>query len=293
MGMPANVFSEDYRIAFKTQQVWGVPHAIEFFLLGAAAGLYLFSTWSAPAIVGQLTAVVLILGAGAALVLDLGQPARLWRSLANLRKSWISRGALSVFLFLATALVAIGARQSLSTAVGANLALSCEIAASLFALVAMLYPGLVLSSYASIPAWNSPMVPLLFFIYSWTTGLAILWLVQLLAGIEQTLAPSPEIGIFVLALTILSLLTHLGSMSRGSVAVRESFRQLTRGSLAGLFLGVVLGVGLVVPLLILLSATFANAADAALIFLASLAIAIGGFFFRYCVLKAGLYPPLF
>jgi formate-dependent nitrite reductase membrane component NrfD len=292
MGLPSNVFSQDYRIAFKTQQVWGVPHALEFFLLGAAAGLYLVSTWPAPAIVGQLTAVVLIVGAGAALVSDLGQPARLWRSLANLRKSWISRGALSVFLFLAAALLAIGARQSLSAAIGANFALICEIAASFFALVAMLYPGLVLASYASIPAWNSPMVPALFFIYSWTTGLAVSWLVQLSAGIEQTLAPSPEIGIFMLALTILSLLTHLGAMSRGSVAVRESFRQLTRGSLAGLFLGVVLGVGLAAPLLILLSVTFADAAGAALIFLASLAIAIGGFFFRYCVLRAGVYPPL-
>jgi formate-dependent nitrite reductase membrane component NrfD len=97
----------------------------------------------------------------------------------------------------------------------------------------------------------------------------------------------------MLALTILSLLTHLGAMSRGSVAVRESFRQLTRGSLAGLFLGGVLGVGLAVPLLILLNVTFADAAGAALIFSASLAIAVGGFFFRYCVLKAGLYPPLF
>jgi len=292
MRVPANVFSQDYRIAFKKQQVWGVPHALEFFLLGGGAGLYLFSTWFARFSLGQLVAFGLVVAAGASLMIDLGKPDRLWRSFANLERSWISRGALSVFLFLAAAVLAMGSRQLGFATSDANFALSCEIAASIFAMIAMLYPGFVLSSYASIPAWNSPMIPLLFFIYSWTTGLAFFWLVLLAAG-SRELGSFLGPGIYLIGLTILSLVIHLGAMSRGSLAVRESFRELTRGSLAGKFIGGVLGIGLVIPLLLVLWMTIAAVMIPAAILLAALLVLLGGFVFRYCVLKAGVYPPLF
>ncbi|MEO6162818.1 MAG: NrfD/PsrC family molybdoenzyme membrane anchor subunit [Candidatus Binatia bacterium] len=292
MRVPANVFSQDYRVAFKQQQVWGVAHALEFFLLGGGAGLYLFSTWFARFSLGQVIAVGLVFAAGVSLMIDLGKPGRLWRSFANFKKSWISRGALSVFVFLAAAVLAMGSRQLGVATSDANFALSCEIAASIFAIIAMLYPGFVLSSYASIPAWNSPMIPLLFLIYSWTTGWAFFGLVLLAAGSEK-LGLFLGLGISLIALTILSLVIHLGALSRGSLAVRESFRELTRGSLAGKFIGGVLGIGLVVPLLLVLWVTIAAVMIPAAILLAALLVLLGGFFFRYCVLKAGVYPPLF
>lgn len=293
MSVPANVFSLNYRVGFKSQQVWSVPHALEFFLLGTGAGLYLLSTWFARFPSGQIVAVVLVLAAGLSLMLDMGKPERLWRTFANLKSSWISRGALSVFLFLAAAVLALASRQ-LGLPKGADgFALTCEIVASVSALVAMLYPGFVLSSYASIPSWNSPMVPLLFFIYSWTTGLAFFWLVLLFAGVAHGLGPFLGIGVFIIAFTIFSLLTHLGAMARGTVAARESFKLLTHGSLSGLFLGAVLGVGLVAPLLMVLWVVVAGEFIRAVVIIAALLVLLGGFLFRYCVLRAGVYPPLF
>lgn len=287
--MTANVFAQDLRIGFKSQQVWGLPHAVEFFFLGAGAGLYLFATWLVRLPAGQLGALGLIMIAGAALVADLGKPTRLWRSMANLETSWISRGALAVFLFVGAAVLGL----FLGQAGAGDFAFACEAVASLCAVVAMLYPGLVLSSYASIPAWNSPMIPWLFFMYSCTTGVAAFWLAQLLAADQAVAVPSAAAGSLLLAVTLLSLLVYLGAMARGSVAVRESLAALTHGPLSVLFVGAVVGAGLVLPLVVLIVAAFSQTSDPLLLGLASLLIFGGGFGFRYCVLKAGIYPPLF
>ncbi len=293
MSHPANVFSEDYRIGFKAQQVWSVPHALEFFLLGTGAGLYLFSTWFSPFAPGQLVSELTVIAAGMSLMVDLGQPKRLWRTFANLGFSWISRGALSVFVFLAAALMGTAARWLNLFPSLPSFPLACEVIASLSALVTMLYPGLVLSSYASIPSWNSPMVPLLFFVYSWTTGLAAEWVILLFSGMINRLPLSLESGFLLISFTLISLLTHLASMARGSVAVKEGFRLLTRGALSGWFIGVVLCAGLLLPLLIIGAALVNREINGLSLLISAILVLSGGFFFRYCILKAGIYPPLF
>lgn len=293
MSRPANVFSEDYCIGFKAQQVWGAPHALEFFLLGAGAALYLLSTWPRPLIAGQLIGILAVIAAGLSLLTDLGRPERLWRAFSNLRVSWISRGALAVFLFLAFAFAGVALRQTGLFLVLSKFPLTCELFASLFALIAMLYPGFVLSSYASIPSWNSPMIPLLFFVYSWLTGIAAEWLVLLFYGATRELGFSLIIGLFLLCFTLIGLLTHLGAMARGSLAVKEGFRLLTRGFLSGWFLGVVLGLGLLLPLVLVGSAAMNGQITELSLVMASILVLVGGFFLRYCILKAGVYPPLF
>lgn len=293
MSRPANAFSEDYRIGFREQQVWSLPHALEFFLLGAGAGLYLFSTWFRPYLTGQLVSMLAVVAAGMSLMVDLGRPERLWRAFSNLGVSWISRGALSVFFFLAAATVGMAIRQFHLLPSLPGLPAIFEAVASLSALVAMLYPGLVLSSYASIPSWNSPMVPLLFLVYSWLTGLAAEWLLFFFSGTRDELSISLGIGLFLLPCALICLLIHLGAMARGGLAVREGFRLLTRGSLRGWFLGVVLIAGLLLPLLLIGSAIITGEFIRLTAVVSSILVLAGGFFLRYCILKAGIYPPLF
>ncbi len=290
MSHPANIFSADFRIDFKTQQVWSIPHALEFFLLGVGAGLYILSTWFWPLPWGQLISLLPVIGAGLSLLADLGRPERLWRAPANLRQSWISRGALSVFFFLAFACLALFSRW---TSLPSLLPLALESAASLFALIAMLYPGLVLSSYASIPSWNSPMLPLLFFLSSWITGLSAEWLVLLGLGATQELAPAMALGLVFFPITLFCLLIHLSSMARGGAAPREAYRLLTRGLLSGWFLGGAVGIGLLLPLLLAVLALINLEWLEFSALLSSLFVLAGGFLFRYSILKAGVYPPLF
>jgi formate-dependent nitrite reductase membrane component NrfD len=293
MARPANPFGENYRIEFKAQQAWGVPHALEFFLLGVGSGLYLFSTWLNPFTPAQLVSVVLVVAGGLSLMTDLGRPGRLWRAMSNLRASWISRGAFAVFLFLVGAIGGLAVRGMDLFPSLPEFSSVCEGVASLFALVVMLYPGLVLSSFASIPSWNSPMVPLLFFVYSWTTGLAAQWSIYLFSGPTDKLAFFLGIGFFLLAFTLICLLIHVGVMARGSVAVREGFRRLTRGALSPWFIGAVVGAGLLLPLLLIGSALGTGKGVELSAFISSILVLGGGFFFRYCILKAGVYPPLF
>lgn len=290
MSYPANIFSADFRIDFKTQQVWSVPHALEFFLLGVGAGLYILSTWFWFLPWGQLLSLLPVIGAGLSLLADLGRPERLWRALANLRRSWISRGALSVFFFLAFACLALFSRWSSPQS---QLALALEAVASLFAVIAMLYPGLVLSSYASIPSWNSPMVPLLFFLSSWITGLAGEWLVLLALGATRDLAPALALGLLLFPITLLCLLIHLSAMARGGAALREAYRLLVRGSLSRWFLGGAVAMGLLLPLLLAAGGLINLEWLEFSALLSSLFALAGGFLFRYSILKAGIYPPLF
>lgn len=290
MSQPANTFSADFGIDFKIQQVWSIPHALEFFLLGVGAGLYMLSTWFWFLPRGQALSLLPVIGAGLSLLADLGRPERLWRALANLRRSWISRGALSVFFFLAFALLALFTRW---TSPQSQLAPVLELAASLFALIAMLYPGLVLSSYASIPSWNSPMVPLLFFLSSWITGLAAEWLIMLALGAARELAPALAMGLLFFLIMLLCLLIHLSSMARGGAALREGYRLLVRGALAGRFLGGAVGMGLLLPLVVVVIGLINLEWLEFSALLSSLSALAGGFLFRYSILKAGVYPPLF
>jgi formate-dependent nitrite reductase membrane component NrfD len=82
-------------------------------------------------------------------------------------------------------------------------------------------------------------------------------------------------------------------MARGSLAVQEGFRLLTGGQLSRYFLGAVLGAGLVVPLLLVGSALIDGEIAGLSLFISAVLVLAGGFFFRYCLLKAGVYPPLF
>lgn len=290
MSHPANIFSADFQIDFKVQEVWSIPHALEFFLLGVGAGLYIYSTWFWPLPWGQLISLLLVIGAGLALLADLGRPERLWRALANLSQSWISRGALSVFFFLVFACLALFSSWS---APQSRLAPALELAASLFALIAMLYPGLVLSSYASIPSWNSPMVPLLFFLSSCITGLAAQWLILSALGAVPELAPALALGLLLFLIMLLCLLIHLSAMARGGAALREAYRLLVRGPLSGWFLGGAVAMGLLLPLLLIVIGLINLEWLAFSALLSSLFVLAGGFLFRYSILKAGVYPPLF
>ncbi len=75
-------------------------------------------------------------------------------------------------------------------------------------------------------------------------------------------------------------------MKGSTVASREAVRRLSEGALGWAFgIGVVL-VGMVIPFLVVVWAPSAGV-------LAGLLILVGSFLFRYCVLKAGVYAPLY
>ena len=80
-------------------------------------------------------------------------------------------------------------------------------------------------------------------------------------------------------------------MSVSRVGAREAVRRLTRGELAPIFWGVVILVGLAIPLGVALYAYFVGV-PLGVTAVTGLLVLIGALYFKYVVLKAGVYSPL-
>src|SRR3989338_6951354 len=120
--------ANDFSIGLRRQEEWSWLVAIDLFFGGLGGGLFLFYGFlNLPIFMGFLSLGLVILG-GLVLLVELGHPARAWRAIRRPSTSWISRGGLSVSLFFVF--------------------------------------GFMLSSSPSIPFWNSPLLPVLFFSHS-------------------------------------------------------------------------------------------------------------------------------
>lgn len=176
----------DVALAYRRQPHWGLAQAMEFWLLGAGAGLFAASRWLAPGgtVLGlerdALLAALLVAAAGLILTAHLGRPFRFLRALANWRASWISRGAIADLLFMA--LVAV-----LALPVPAAVRPAATVLAVGLGVVVAAYPGLVMGAMGSLPAWRGPRLALEFLVESAMLGVA---LVGLLGGWERAVLPS-------------------------------------------------------------------------------------------------------
>ncbi len=166
----------DVALPYRRQRIWGPVHALEFWLLGAGAGVFTASRWLAPdrtvfgLDLGAALAAVLVAAAGLVLTADLGRPFRFARAVTNWRKSWISRGAIADFSFLAlVALLALPVPTNLrSWITGLAVALGIVVAA---------YPGLAMGALRSVPAWRGRRLALEFVVEAAMSGVALTGLI--------------------------------------------------------------------------------------------------------------------
>lgn len=270
-----------FNAEWRSQQEWGWLLSIWLFLSGSACGLYLFVriTGFAP-ILAPFALALLALGA-VVLVLEQGSPLRAWRAISRISTSWLSRGVVFVLVFMLSGFLSIAPASWLpwqgaaATQVLAWIADAC-------ALMVILYPGVFLAQYRSIPFWNTPLLPVLLLTYAAVgaggIALAASPLLQVrVQGVEQLAA-------ILIAVNLALLCLYLLSMRRAGGAAAESVRRLNRAPLSWIFwLGVVL-VGMILPLLRLV--WFPS-----LMVLTGTCVLVGSLLFRYCLLKAGVYVP--
>ena len=268
-----------FTVELRGQQEWAWLVAIDLFFGGLGGGLFLlFHNLTLSPAIGLLSLGLVTVG-GLVLLAELGHPMRAWRAMAKPRTSWISRGMISVFLFIVLGFFYIAPSvfswlpwhpAGYGDRVIGTVAAVC-------ALLVTLYPGFVLSASPSIPFWNSPLLPILFFAQS------------LLGASAVVILFSPFPGLLFLAevLIIVNLVLiaiHLWTLKHSGLAAKEAVRLLPCGTLGWIFnVGVVL-IGMVVPLVVTLWMPSA-------VVLASAFILVGSLLFRYCVLKAGVYVP--
>ena len=305
-----NVFMDQFNLEARTQRVWDINHAVWFTLMGVGGGVFLTGrilnlTEGLGSLLGIPTVDVVsflaIAIGGAILVADLGRPFQFWRAFANVRTSWISWGAWSDLIFLTVAGLLVLPALSLGSSEpfsglgwdphgrdGAGLAL--EIVAGIAAVAVMTYAGAVLARPRSIPYWNSPAVPLQFVLSSAAMSVAVVMLIEVIAG--EPVSAGQMVLLAVLAAGLLAaMIAHL--LTRPDApGKKESLDRLLRGCHRRVFVGSVVAAGTALPVVLALVGAAAVGARDALAVTCCALLAQGGFLLRLITLRVGIYPPV-
>ena len=309
-GGPQNVFMDQFSLEARTQRVWDINHALWFTLMGLGGGVFLTGRiLNLTDGLGYLLAIptvdvvsfLSIAVGGAILVADLGRPLQFWRAFANVRTSWISWGAWSDLIFLAVGgllvlpALSLGGSEPFSGLAwdphgrdGAGLAL--EIVAGVAAVVVMTYAGAVLARPRSIPYWNSPAVPLQFLLSSAAMSVAVVALVEVIAG-EPVSAGQMVLLAALTAALLATVVQHLLTRTEAP-GKKESLDRLVRGQYRGLFVGFVVGAGTALPLVLALVGAASSGARDALAVVCCVLLVPAGFWLRLVTLRVGIYPPV-
>ena len=305
-----NVFMDQFNLEARTQRVWDINHAVWFTLMGVGGGVFLTGrilnlTEGLGSLLGIPTVDVVsflaIAIGGAILVADLGRPLQFWRAFANVRTSWISWGAWSDLIFLTVAGLLVLPALSLGSSEpfsglgwdphgrdGAGLAL--EIVAGIAAVVVMTYAGAVLARPRSIPYWNSPAVPLQFVLSSAAMSVAVVMLIEVIAG-EPVSAGQMVLLAALTAALLAAMIAHL--LDRADApGKKESLDRLLRGCHRRVFVGSVVAAGTALPVVLALVGAAAPGARDALAVTCCVLLAQGGFLLRLLTLRVGIYPPV-
>jgi formate-dependent nitrite reductase membrane component NrfD len=273
-----------FNAEFKSQREFGWLLSIWLFLGGTGCGLFVLSkVLDLPIFFALLGLGSIVLG-GVVLLLELGSPTRAWRGVLRIRTSWLSRGVVMVGFFVVTGFLSVAPAWVPGLPwEGAGLAgRALGWIAALCALMIVLYPGFWLAKNRSIPFWNTAWLPAILVCYAATGASAMILLGS--AYLKAGLRPYDSLAAVLIVATCILVGAYLLAMHSAGGAARESVRLLNAPPLNWTFrLGVIL-VGLLLPLVLILWVPAATV-------LAGLCMLVGGFLFRYCVLKVGVYVP--
>jgi len=293
------------------QEVLGWRIVASLFLVGAGAGAYLIGfilNMVSPGFV-LLSKLSIILAApvviaGALLLLcDMGRKAPFYLAFVRPLSSWIARGSIILTVFIILNLTHIFTwiwpSTALAGAPGSHLALG--VIASIFAVLALVYTGLLLGITKPVPFWNSSFLPGLFLVSGISMGtMAAAFLLSVYSLSVGSAAVRPlmllaRCDVFIIIVEALIICFYLLRMHRLETA-RTSVTMLTRGRLAAPFWGGVVAAALVVPFVFEVCKAYVFIANpAALLVLtvvSSIIGLVGGFMLRYVVIYGGTRAPL-
>lgn len=235
----------------------------------------------------------------------LGRPTRFWRALPPFTKawrtSWIARGFFFTVLFAGFGLIQLLTGYYLAfngqpvgiggdTLQGINLIF--RFLGGLAAILTAIYTGFMLSFLKSVPFWNTGLLPIVIMNAGIADGLALVIGVGLFTG-GVDIPTLESITRILLLVNILLITTYLLNSTYRSNTAKLSSKELISGKVAFPFwLGVVI-LGIVVPLIASLSGYFVADVSHSILYTSIIAHTIGAFALKYCILKVGIYEPLF
>ncbi|MFC2013916.1 NrfD/PsrC family molybdoenzyme membrane anchor subunit [Chloroflexota bacterium] len=297
MEVAMNVKLDQFEVRPVAQRTWQKLIVMALFFGSIGTGLFLVSSFYGFAFGIILALIIVVVGMGGGYLADLGHPLRVWRILASwtaLKTSWITRGLWGIAIFIVFGLLSLASLLGWlpwsNEAIAARVILGIAVVAGIWV---MLYTGIVLAASPSIRFWNTPMLPALFMVYGLLGGIDITFIsVAALGEIHAVDVKVLElIQISLIILCLIFIWAYLAVMSSSSGGAREAVRMITKGELASIFWGVVIVAGLIIPLVVVLY-TYIVGLPLVVTGVVGLLGLAGCLYFRYCVLRAGVYSPL-
>ena len=247
------------------QKSWGWPIVFYIFLAGLGGGTFLFSyillfmgKYEPIARIGALVGPLVVLFASILLIFDLGSPVRAYRLFTTpktLMTSWMTRGAwiLTAFIILglAYALPAFSLFNWLPWNQASGWGQGIGIAAAVLSVIVPIYPGLLLGVIKSIPLWNTPALPPIFFLSGLDTGIAVLVLVSIFLPAAIDVAGFHLLGaidIVFIILLLVALFAYIEIVRQSGITAAASIHLLK----TPLFIGGVVIAGMILPLVLLI-----------------------------------------
>ncbi len=276
----------EFIVGSKFQRDWiegrGLWLLAAIYLGGVGGGLFIASVlvdWHAGLLIAVgITAIL----KGGSHLLFLTHPWKFWRIFWRPQTSWISRGIYIVFLFIIFGLAYYFMGG-----------MPLKVISVFFAICLVIYTGFVLLASRPIPFWNSPLLPILFVSVSLASGISLAETIHIFFPTQDI--SNPELlkvaGPWLVSVTALLILIYLVSSFFCSVGAKESVIYLVKGQLATLFYTGVVFLGIILPLVIFISAYWVIVPASALA-IAGIAELVGAFLLRYSILKAGISAPV-
>lgn len=317
------------------QTMWSWQPALYLFLGGMGAGAFVMAaalflidrTRHRLIVCVSMWAALASLAVGLLLLLsELITPARgllMWQSFGHFT-SWMTYGAWGAFaamvVFAVSALLAtrpvgvwLATKWKWFEKHGVALRRVLAVVGIVLGAFVAVYTGMLLMSAGGVPLWNTPLLPALFTVSAFDTGVALVEIVAVLLSKKDALAPKARVimerAVVVLVLVecvvmaafLASMLGADGQTAMGATAA-SSAALLVSGGLAACFWGMVVACGLVLPLVMAAAGLVlhrrggkkpcSKRLQGALMAIGAAGALIGGCELRFLILAAGIHADV-
>lgn len=317
------------------QTMWSWQPALYLFLGGMGAGAFVMAavlflidrTRHRLIVCVSMWAALASLAVGLLLLLsELITPARgllMWQSFGHFT-SWMTYGAWGAFaamaVFAVSALLAtrpvgvwLATKWKWFEKHGVALRRVLAVVGIVLGAFVAVYTGMLLMSAGGVPLWNTLLLPVLFTVSAFDTGVALVEIVAVLLSKKDALAPKARVimerAVVVLVLVecvvmaafLASMLGADGQTAMGATAA-SSAALLVSGGLAACFWGMVVACGLVLPLVMAAAGLVLHRRggkkpcpkrlQGALMAIGAAGALIGGCELRFLILAAGIHADV-
>ena len=230
-----------------------------------------------------------------------GRPLRFFRTVPPFsnawKTSWFARGIIFSILFGTFAFIqlVIG-HPFIADLIGPSavpIYTVLAILAGIFALGTGVYGGFIMNYCKGIPFWNQGLLPIVFVLAGVADGFGLIMAVGLAGGDANIM--TAEVGSrYFLLINIFIIIVYLISANYTSATAQISVKQLIVGRVAFAFWFGLIFLGMIVPGVISVTTMFMGHEVSSLMLIAAvISHTLGAFALKYCLLKVGIYRPLF